>query len=105
MPLLMKSKSLINLFALLTISLSLGAQQNYSSGKGLPLAASSTWTLTGSLHNARDGHTAPLLQNGNVLVAGGERNNITLGTSELYNPTAGTWALSGNLKIDRASAQ
>src|SRR5690348_18160718 len=103
MRLLIRSKSLIA-FAVLTIPLSLGAQQN-SSGTGLPLAASGTWTLTGSLHNARDGHTATLLQNGNVLVAGGEKNNITLGTSELYNPAAGTWTLTGNLNIDRASAQ
>lgn len=34
--------------------------------------AAGTWSFTGSMHTARDGHTATLLSNGNVVVAGGE---------------------------------
>ena len=39
------------------------------------IAASGTWTGTASLHTARDGHTAALLPNGNVVIAGGEKKN------------------------------
>jgi N-acetylneuraminic acid mutarotase len=38
-------------------------------------------------------HTATLLQHGNVLVAGGTGSLNT----EIYNPTLGTWSLTGSL--------
>ena len=40
--------------------------------------ASETWTFTGSLNTARYAHTATLLQNGMVLVAGGIDSNFNL---------------------------
>lgn len=50
-------------------------------------AGSGTWTLTGSLHVARDQHTATLLPNEQVLVAGGLDSNYNYLTSaELYTP-------------------
>src|SRR5205823_14473429 len=49
--------------------------------------ASGTWTATGSLNTARSGHTATLLQNAMVLVAGGSDSNLlSLASPELYDP-------------------
>ena len=54
--------------------------------------ASGTWTATGSLTTARRSHTATLLPNGKVLVAGGADNSVGyLASAELYDPASGTW--------------
>ena len=50
-------------------------------------------TATGSLVTNLEFHTATLLPNGKVLVAG-------FGLSELYDPESGTWTASGSLLID-----
>lgn len=63
------------------------------------------WTQTGSMHSARASHTATLLPNGYVLVAGGTSNNGALASSELYNPGSGTWSYTGNMNVGRVSAQ
>jgi hypothetical protein len=49
-----------------------------------------SWTLTGSLSFAHNGHTATLLSTGRVLAAGGRGAAF----SELYDPTTGTWTAS-----------
>jgi Galactose oxidase, central domain len=47
---------------------------------------------TGSMTTARYGHTATLLQNGEMLVAGGfDSNGVALASAELYDPASGTW--------------
>ena len=56
-----------------------------------PLVIDPTWSVTGDLNTARFQHTATLLPNGKVLVAGGN-NGSALTSSELYDPAAGTWA-------------
>jgi hypothetical protein len=62
--------------------------------------AHGTWTATGSMGNARASHTATLLPNGKVLVAGGD----DVGSSaELYDPETGTWTATGSLGNARAS--
>ena len=53
--------------------------------------------LTGSLHDSRYGHTATLLPNGQVLVAGGGNSYIPHNTAELYDPDTGIWRLTGSL--------
>jgi N-acetylneuraminic acid mutarotase len=61
-----------------------------------------TWRLTGSLQQGRDSNTATLLQDGRVLVAGGEITGppcdnegggcttTVLASAELLSPTAGS---------------
>jgi hypothetical protein len=61
--------------------------------------ASGTWTATGSLNTARYIHTATLLPNGKVLVAGGQ--NGDLASAELYDPASGTWTATGSLNTAR----
>lgn len=65
-------------------------------------AASGTWTPTGGLHVARDGHTATLLPNGNVVVAGGEGSNGVIVSTEVYSPMNSSWSTSGNLNTARS---
>ncbi len=59
--------------------------------------ASGTWTATGSLIAARESHTATLLPNGKVLVAGGSAGSGPLASAELYDPASGTWTATGSL--------
>ncbi len=54
--------------------------------------ATGFWTDTGSLTSARHVHTAALLSDGRVLVAGGYDNSGAIGSAELYNPDPGTWS-------------
>jgi hypothetical protein len=64
--------------------------------------ASVGFTKTGSMNVARDGQTATLLANGEVLVAGGRNaTNGFLASSEVYNPATGKWTLAGNMSIAR----
>jgi len=65
--------------------------------------ASGKWTATGSLHAGRYGHTATLLSNGKVLVAGGyDTNDTAQSSAELYDPATGNWSLVGSLNTARA---
>jgi WD40 repeat protein len=52
---------------------------------------------TGSLVNARSGHTATLLPNGKVLVTGGTADYVALASAEPYDPASGTWTATGSL--------
>ena len=64
--------------------------------------ATGMWTRTGSLHSARAAHTATLLPSGEVLVAGGcygRRCGYGLASGELYDPTTGTWSLTGSMTM------
>src|SRR5436190_707584 len=57
-----------------------------------------TWSFTGSLNTQRIYHTMTLLNNGQVLVAGGNDNNSNvLASVELYDPATGSWTYTGSL--------
>lgn len=67
--------------------------------------ASGAWASTGNMRSARDGHTATLLINGKVLVAGGTNNGAALSSAELYNGTTGTWVSTGSMHVARTLAR
>ena len=63
--------------------------------------ASGTWTATGSLDSTHSKHTATLLPNGMVLIAGGYRKYGISASAELYDPASGTWTATGRLNTAR----
>ena len=71
----------------------------------LSFAASGTWSSTGTMISARDGHTATILTNGKILAAGGTNNGVALTSAELYNSAAGTWASTGSMNTARSHAR
>jgi hypothetical protein len=66
-------------------------------------AAPGTWTASGNLNTARSSHTATLLLDGKVLVAGGYGAPVVfLNSAEVYDPATGAWSTTGNLNTARA---
>jgi subtilase family serine protease len=62
-----------------------------------------TWSATSPLGQARNGFTATLLLDGQVLAAGGGGDSYTPITStELYDPSSGTWSATGSLNNPHA---
>ena len=71
----------------------------------LSFAASGTWSSTGTMISARDGHTATILTNGKILAVGGTNNGVALTSAELYNSASGTWASTGSMNTARSHAR
>jgi N-acetylneuraminic acid mutarotase len=68
--------------------------------------ATGTWAATGAVGSARAGHAAALLEDGTVLVAGGQTRWFPLpalytSTAYLYDPTTGTWSATGSMGTAR----
>ena len=69
--------------------------------------ATGTFNLTGDMNSPRAGHTATLLADGRVLIAGGDSQaggafgESDLASAELYDPTTGTFAVTGTMLAAR----
>ncbi|CAF5034708.1 unnamed protein product, partial [Rotaria sp. Silwood1] len=68
--------------------------------------ATGIWTKTGNMNIERRYHTASVLADGKVLVAGGYRTGgysygENLNSTELYDPTTGNWTKAANMNIGR----
>jgi hypothetical protein len=65
---------------------------------------SGTFSATGSMSTPREGHTATMLRDGRVLVAGGSPNGIqTTGSAEIYDPASGRFSNTGHLNQPRVA--
>ena len=64
--------------------------------------ATNSTTLTGSMSTARTQHTATLLQDGTVLIVGGQTGGVRIATAETYDPVTGTFTLTtGPMSVGR----
>ena len=65
------------------------------------VSAAHTFSATGAMLYPRYGHTATLLPNGKVLVAGGRAKSDPRASAELYDPATGLWTETGKLTYAR----
>src|SRR5580765_8159726 len=87
----MRTKLSVSLLALTLFSTSIT-----ESAKAAP------FVTNGPLATARFYHTATLLSDGKVLVAGGQSATFFTNSAELYDPANGTWTATGAMSTNRA---
>lgn len=88
---------------MILLILSLLAVEPLTAAHALP---SGTWSQTGNMILPRSKHTATLLPDGTVLVAGGLTGSlgdiVTTASAEIYHPDAGTWSLTNSMSTPRS---
>ena len=64
--------------------------------------ATGTFSATGKMSIHRYYHTATMLPNGKVLIAGGQTDGyVPVATAELYDPSTGTFTATGSMTVAR----
>jgi hypothetical protein len=82
-----------------------GRHPVYLSSAEIYNPASGHFSSTGTMNAARSHNTATLLKNGRVLVVGGVNSagpKAPLATAEVFDPTAGTWTVTGSMSTGRS---
>jgi hypothetical protein len=59
------------------------------------------WPADGALANSRRRHSATLLGDGRVLVAGGDGGSGSIASAEIYDPAFGAWSTTGSMGAAR----
>lgn len=76
--------------------------EHYLNSSEIYTPLTNTWAATnGSMTTARRYHTATVLLDGRVLVAGGENGTGTTNSAEIFDPATGLWTPTGSLNQSR----
>jgi hypothetical protein len=69
-----------------------------TNGLAWPIVVDPAWTSTNNLGTGRYSHSATLLTNGKILVAGGKNaSNAVLSSAEYWDPSTGAWSIAPSM--------